>query len=269
MSYRIVMNHAHVFPENVKPHGSIENLKRLMDECGIDKAVAFAPFEKNYRNFDGEVEKRTNLWLSEAIKNEPDIVGFGVVNFEQGNIKEQVEEIHSYGFKGIKFHPAFQQVRLDSEEAYAVFEKAEELGLFISFHTGLHWHRLSDYHMLMFDDIAWDFPKLRFSMEHMGGYSFFNTALAVMCNNSRKGDTVFAGITSNGNENGNGTWSLTDQQIKDIIFQTGESRIIMGLDFPYNDAESTKRSINRIINLDIPESAKRAMLGENLEKIIG
>ena len=35
----IFANHAHVFPKELRPEGSVDSLMRLMDDCGIDKAV--------------------------------------------------------------------------------------------------------------------------------------------------------------------------------------------------------------------------------------
>ena len=105
----------------------------------------------------------------------------------------------------------------DPEEAQQVYAKAQELGLFLSFHTGLHWHRLADYNVLLFDEVAWHYPRLRFSMEHIGGYHFFRDALAVICNNRRAAEypTVYAGWTSVGEENEEvpGGWHLSDIEL--------------------------------------------------------
>lgn len=268
--YRIFANHAHIFPKGSKDNATLDDLKKLMYECEIEKAVCFATFkEQNTRV--GE-DANTNRWLAKEIKGEPNLVGFGTVDFEIGNFAKQVDEIVSLGLKGIKIHPAFQEVKVNGKELYEVYETAVKHDLFLSFHTGLHWHRLSDYHTLLWDEVASDFPKLRFSMEHMGGYSFFKEALAVMNNN---GKTVFAGWTSIdmgedvfGNAR-HGSWSLTDEQLCDIIYQTGENRSIFGLDFPYNSAEKTKKSIDRIKNLPITETAKQAVLGGTLRSVLG
>ncbi len=271
--YRIFANHAHIFPEGSKSNATVEDLKRLMDVCEIEKAVCFATFKE--QNTRVGADPNTNRWLANEIKSEPDLVGFGTVDFDSGHLTEQVDEIADLGLLGIKVHPAYQEVKVDGKELFEVYEAASRNNLFISFHTGLHWHRLFDYHMLLWDEVAYHFPLLRFSMEHMGGYSFFKEALAVMNNNKRgEFDRVFAGWTSidmREDEFGNecaGAWSLTDGQLCDIIFQTGENRSIFGLDFPYNNAERTQKSIERIKNLPISESAKRGVLGDNLRRVL-
>ena len=271
--YKIYANHAHLFPKGTKPNADIDKLKELMSACGIEKAVCFAPFHNQMDMYDVSRGQNPNDWLSNEIKDEPSLIGFGTINFERDDLKEQVKHISELGFKGIKIHPAYQEVKVDSPELFQVYEQAQEENLFLSFHTGLHWHRIRDYQMLLFDEVAFNFPRLRFSMEHMGGYSFFKEALLVMNNNSRDEiQHVFAGWTSipmGEDEFGNprrGVWSLTDDDLCDLIYQTGTERSIFGLDFPYNDIEKTKKAIDRIKNLPISEEAKRGILGENLKR---
>ena len=269
--YKIYANHAHLFPKNTKPNGDIDNLKALMDACEIEKAVCFAPFENQMAMYN--LTEKPCEWLAQEIKNEDSLVGFGTICFDRNDLEDQVKRIKDLGLLGIKIHPADQEVKVDSPELFRVYEQAEKENLFLSFHTGLHWHRIADYRMLLFDEVAYNFPKLRFSMEHMGGYSFFREALLVMNNNSRDEiQHVFAGWTSipmGEDEFGNprrGVWTLTDDDLCDLIYQTGPERSIFGLDTPYNNIEKTQKAIDRIKNLPISEEAKRGILGENLKR---
>ncbi len=270
--YKIFANHAHVFPKGSKDNAQLENLKDLMEKCGIEGAVCFAPF--NHQTERVGITINQNKWLYEEIKNEKNLIGFGTINFDIGSIQNQVKEIKELGFKGIKIHPAAQEVKVDGRELFEVYAEAEKQGLFVSFHTGLHWHRIRDYSMLLFDEVAYNFPNLKFSMEHVGGYSFFKEALLVMNNNERKGNNIYAGLTSISMEEdalGNlrqGAWSLTDDDLCTLIHQTGEKNSVFGLDFPYKNVEYTKNAIERIINLPITEDAKKGILGENLKAVL-
>ena len=271
--YKIYANHAHLFPKNTKPNADIDKLKELMDACNIEKAVCFAPFQNQMDMYDVSTNQNPVDWLANEIKNEPSLVGFGSINFERNDLKDQVKHIKASGLLGIKIHPAYQEVKVDSPQLFEVYEQAEKEDLFLSFHTGLHWHRIRDYQMLLFDEVAYNFPKLRFTMEHMGGYSFFKEALLVMNNNSRDEiQHVFAGWTSipmGEDEFGNprrGVWSLTDDDLCDLIYQTGPERSMFGLDFPYNGIEKTQKAIDRIKKLPISEEAKKGILGENLKR---
>ena len=269
--YRIFANHAHLFPKNTKPNGDIDCLRELLDACEIEKAVCFSPFWHQMDMYAHTTGQNPCEWAAQEIKNDSRFVGFGTINFERTDLKDQVKKIKALGLKGIKIHPAAQEVKIDSPALFEVYEEAQEQGLFISFHTGLHWHRIADYKMLLFDEVAYNFPKLRFSMEHIGGYSFFRDALLIMNNNSRcEIPHVYAGWTSiamETDEMGNtrqGAWSLTDDDLCTLIHQAGYETSIFGLDFPYKGIEQTKAAIDRIKNLPIPEKAKHAILGENL-----
>ncbi|MBO5410390.1 MAG: amidohydrolase family protein [Clostridia bacterium] len=264
----IFANHAHIFPGQLRPEGTVDRLLEFLDECGIDKAVTFPTFPDRFA--DAGIDEDTNVWLSKQIKGQDRLVGFGVIDFEKDDLKGQVERIADLGFKGLKMHPPYQEFVIDGPEAFEVYEKCEELGLFISFHSGMHWHRLRDNNVLLFDEVAWNFPKLKFSLEHIGGYHFFKDALAVMCNNSRnKEGGVYAGWTSVGNRKGKGDeWALTDDELEIVIAQTGEDRSIFGLDFPYSKPEHIKDDIARIKRLDISEECKEKILGKTLEKAL-
>ena len=270
MREHIWANHAHVFPEQSKPGATVENLKILMDECGIEKAVCFTCFKDQYAR-SGLPGDRLD-WLYNEIKNDSSLIGFGTLDLEEDDIEYQIDKMISYGFRGIKIHPAFQGVNVLSFKLQRAYKKAEREGLFLSFHTGLHWHPIKDYSLLLFDEVAWCYPELKFSMEHIGGYHFFREALAVMCNSERNSeeDTVFAGWTTVAmSENGlQGAWSLSDEELRTVIHQTGNTRSIFGLDYPYNKAPYIKAAIERIEKLDIPEEAKEGILGGNLRRAL-
>ena len=265
----IIANHAHVTPKEIRANGTIDDLKQLMDDCGIDKAVCFAPFPDRFK--EAGFTESPNEWLARELKNQPDLYGFGTVDFEEGNLRDQVDRIADLGFKGIKLHPPYQEFDVDGEDAFKIYERAEELGLFISFHCGMHWHRLKGVQPILYDEIGWFFKNLRFSLEHIGGYHFFKDALAVMCNNSREGiqPRVFGGWTSISDIHGTDSWTLTNEQLETVIRQTGDERSIFGLDFPFKNAEYISYEMERYKSLNISDAAKENILGGTMQKILG
>src|SRR5204863_7573110 len=86
--------------------------------------------------------------------------------------------------------------------AMQVYEAAQDLNLFCTFHSGVHHYRIAHYNVMKFDEVAYNFPELRISLEHVGGYSFFPQALAVIVNNipfppvPGRRPKVFGGLTS-------------------------------------------------------------------------
>lgn len=267
MSYEIFANHAHVFPENVRPDGTVDCLLRTMDACAIARCVCFATFPKQLKPENDE----TNAWLAQRLKGEDRLIGFGVIDFERGSLREQVDRIADLGFKGIKLHPAYQKFAINGENAFEVYRQAEERGLFLSFHTGVHWHRIRDYQMLLFDEVAYNFPQLRFSMEHIGGYCFFNEGVAVMINNRKRTmpPRIYAGLTSVFDRDKNRLWNLSDEKVRDLIWLTGDDASIFGLDFPYNGTEKIKEAIAHLKGLQFSQETEAKLFGGNLKRALG
>ena len=267
---RIFANHAHIIPAEFRENCGIDGLREVMADCGIEKAVCFAPLPYQMVNCQNRDSCR---FLYEQMEGDPALVGFGTVDFEREDLTAQVEKMAEYGFRGIKIHPAAQEIHVFGEQARQVYAAAERLGLFISFHTGIHWRRIAEYHPLLFDEVAFFYPKLKFSMEHIGGYHFFRDALAVLCNNSRNdaGGAVYAGWTSifmpaDGIPD---EWSLSDLELKTLLYQVGDDTSLFGLDYPYRRGDTTKRDIERILQMDIPEESKEKIFGKNLAAALG
>ena len=119
----IFANHAHVFPKELRPEATAEKLIEFMDECGIDKAVAFAPFDDRFH--EGGFEGSQNVWLANEIKGMDRLVGFGTIDFHN-NLRDEVDRIADLGLKGIKMHPPYQEFVIDGPEAFEVYEAAQE-----------------------------------------------------------------------------------------------------------------------------------------------
>ena len=263
----IIAHHAHVFEPESRKDGTVDALKNVMDECGIDKAVCFAPF-MGY--FHGGAAN-PNRGLYEQIKNEDRLLGFGTIDFEKDNLAEQTEEIAALGLVGIKLHPAYQKFKIDGDRACEIYKVAEKHGLPISFHTGVHHHRISDYNTLLYDEIVYRFPALKICMEHVGGYSFFKEALAVMTNDREK--RVYAGLTSVFDRDMNKFWYLGKENVKELIWMLGVDRCVFGLDFPYNSPALIKEAMTAmrecIEEMGLGEDALAKAFGGNLLRMIG
>ncbi len=265
MNQDVFVNHAHVFPEHVNADGTIDRLLRLMDTCGIARAVCFAPFPHQI--------ECGNKWLANEIRNRADqFAGFGTIDFRRDDVRDQVRRIHDLGFPGIKVHPNAQDENILAPRALETYAAAEELDLFLTFHTGVHRSKLSDTRVLLFDEIAWKFPKLRFSLEHVGGYHFFNEALAVLFNHvpppwAPGKCNLFAGLSSVFSTKTNRFWYLSNERLRELIAQVPVTQLIFGLDFPYNKEEETLAGLNTIRNeLDLTREQIDLVLGGNLAR---
>jgi predicted TIM-barrel fold metal-dependent hydrolase len=264
---KIFANHAHVFPPELRPEGTVDRLLSMLDACGIEKAVCFAPFPHELTEH--------NQWLARELKGRDRLVGFGTLDLRRDDLRDQVRRVVDLGLRGLKMHPNVQEFDLLGPEALLAYEAAQEAGLFVSFHSGVHRYRIQHYNVLKFDEIAWRFPDLRFSMEHVGGWAFFTDAVAVICNNipfppvPGKKCRVYGGLTSVFTPDYIRMWYMPPERMTELVRQVGAEQLIFGLDFPYNLEENTRMGLSALQDLPVSEGEREAILGGNLREVLG
>ena len=202
-----------------------------------------------------------------------ELFGFGTIDPRRDDLPAQVKRVKDLGLVGMKLHPNAKDFDILSPKMLEVYAAAQELGLFITFHSGVHQSRLRETQVIRFDEIPWQFPKLKFSMEHVGGYHFFNEALAVIFNHVpppwEKGVcNVFGGLASVFTTDHNRFWHLRDDQIKELALQVGVRQLIFGLDFPYNLEDDTMLAMRTLERL-FTEEERAMILGSNLRRELG
>ncbi len=240
--------------------GTLDKLVSTMKECGIDKAVAFAPFEEWTPSSVGD----PNDWLANELPSYSEIVGYACINPKSPGAVEKLEKAWRRDLLGAKLHPAIHKFRLNDKEIFGFYRKAEELGMVLDFHTGSHGWRLLEYQPLLLDDVAYAFPELKMVMEHVGGRYFYHQAMALMLDKKN----VYAGISSCLDEDANRAWFLGAKKLEEIAALVGEDRMIYGTDFPYNDSKRILSDIKIIKSLKLMHSAREKILGGNLERLI-
>lgn len=120
-----------------------------------------------------------NQYFADCVRRWPDtFTAFGNVDPWKGAAAvKETERVKDLGLKGLKFHPSTQQFYPNDRRFYPLWEKAQELGLIVLFHSGttgvgagrpggggikLGYARPIPY----MDDVAADFPELTIVMAH-------------------------------------------------------------------------------------------------------
>ncbi len=125
----IVDFHTHAFPDEladramkllteeggVKPHldGKISSLLRSMDACGIEKSIVCSIATKPVQ-FDPILS-----WCRKIRSGR--IIPFPSLHPQDPQFSERISEIKKEGFKGIKFHPYYQDFRIDDERLFPIY----------------------------------------------------------------------------------------------------------------------------------------------------
>ena len=247
--------------------GTIDQIRSIMDQLQLDRAVLFAPFLHDFK--PEKVDYRyCNNWLVDLIKGDPRFVGFITLKPTEPDAPELLTEFADKGLVGIKFHPPVVEAAIDDPCLENFYGTAERLGLPILVHTGVHDWYLEKYQPILLDKVARDFPNLNIIIEHMGGFEFFNEALAVVRNNPN----CYAGITGTLTKNEFDSCRLTPSQIKKQLMkskrQIGPERMIYGTDYPGRDIARIQTDLEIIDSWGLTPSERECILGENLQRIL-
>ena len=261
----IFVNHCHVFPPSMKSEGTLDVLVKTMRACSIDRAVAFAPFEERTPPSIGD----PNEWLIRNLPSYPEIVGFACINPLSRNSVEKLEKAWSQGLLGVKLHPPIQRFRINDSKAYSFYSKAQELGVILDFHTGVHGWRLMEYRPLLLDDVAYAFPDLKIIIEHVGGRGLYDEALALLLNKRN----VYAGISSCLNEETHKAWYIGTEGVEELADLIGEDRLIYGTDFPCicscgDQYGPNRRHLNILRDLELEEEVYEVIIYKNAERVL-
>ncbi|MBX3070850.1 MAG: amidohydrolase [Thermomicrobiales bacterium] len=134
---------------------------------------------------------------AELVRAMPEkLYGFLSVHPHASDVMEEIERAtQDLGLVGIKLGPNYQNFDPVGPEAFAVYQRAEELGLPMLFHQGTSPVRFADLdfaHPRHMDRIATAFPNLRIVMAHIGHPWQIDCIVVI-----RKHPNVYADISAN------------------------------------------------------------------------
>lgn len=206
---------------------TLDDLKKEMKASGVDFAVIHAEYEY------GDVADELNDTLANLVANNSEtFTGFGTVsltNVKPMRIVEQAKNIHRLGLKGINLQPIFFGIHPLDSKLYPLYATASELGLIVSFHTGIHYSTeqpMLNNNPMFIDQIACDFPNLKIIACH-GGWPWTNEMVAV-ARRHRNVYIEFGGIAPKyiGKE-GSG-WDMLFRMMDNLL----SDQILFGTDWP-------------------------------------
>lgn len=246
--------------------GTIPRLVQILDEVGAEGAGVFAPFPDPSLGWGGEEATRfsdPNEWLLETLDDYPQLRGFATINPADPDAAAKLRHFITSGLVGAKVHPPVQRISLDDPALEPFWQTAEELGIPVHIHTGVHGGLLKTYRPLLLDEIAHKHPDLNIIMDHLGGYALFYEALAVLNNNAN----VYAGFTQvSGRAQ---VYSLPADRADIVIETIGPDRIIYGLDYPWNpdNLQALRDDIQWVAGLGLSHEDTDKILGGNILRL--
>ena len=208
-----------------------------------------------------------NEYFADCVKRWPDtFTAFGNVDPWKGAAAvRETRKVKDLGLKGLKFHPSSQQFYPNDPRFYPLWEKAQELGLIVLFHSGttgvgagkpggggvkLGFARPIPY----MDDVAADFPALTIVMAHPA-WPWQEEQLAMLVHKPN----VYMDLSG---------WSPKYFSPSLITYANNmiSDKVIFGSDYP---AITPERWLRDFEGAGFSDSVKPKILRENAARLLG
>ena len=261
----IIDFHTHTFPEKIAkasieslskcsgitPHtdGTADGLRRSMEEACVDLSVIL-PVVTRPAQF--ETVNRVAARICEAGGG---LLSFGGIHPDCSDIRQKIREIKALGLKGIKIHPAYQEVYMDDIRYLRILDAATEQGLIISVHAGVDIGLPEPVYAAV-EKILYAVRETKpekLVMAHLGGWKEWDAVEELLAGEEVYMDTAFLEDY------------ISDEQLVRIIRKHGAGKILFGTDCPWS---GQKESIARIEGLPLSEEEKALIFGENAKKLL-
>ena len=207
-----------------------------------------------------------NEVVASACRQHPKaFVGFGSTDPLKGDqAVGELDHIAHLGLKGVKLHPSLQAFRPDDEKFWPLYERCEELGLAVLFHTGTsgigagqpggQGMRLDYARPIRLDAVAASFPNLNIIAAHFG-YPWHLELLAMALHKTN----IYIDISG---------WApkyIPAEVIRELKGRL-QNQFVFGSDYPFIQPQ---RCLEELATMDIPPAALQKVLTENGKKLLG
>lgn len=257
--------HTHAFPDKIAakaieklslasggltPHtnGTVFDLKRLMKECGVSKAVVL-----NIAT-NAEQQSKVNDFAA-SINDKENIFAFGSVYPHSADALYELERIKALGLKGVKLHPEYQGFEVDDPKMKPLYKKIGELGLVTVFHAGQDLGFPPPYGATpqkMKKALGWFCSPV--VAAHYGGLGYSEDVIKLLC-----GTDVYIDISF-------GQGAIPRHYAQKIIDAHPTDKVLFGSDCPWH---SPQMELKLLDTLEISHADFEKITHQNAEKLLG
>jgi predicted TIM-barrel fold metal-dependent hydrolase len=239
--------------EGEAPRPTVANVQRLFDEMathGVDHAVVLTSYKVNV---DRPSVEEVLATLAEDPRTTV-VEGLRWRGDSRTDLFTMEERIRDGVVKGIKLYPGYDKYAINDPSLETVFRIAQKYDIPVMIHCGDTYSKeakVRQAHPLLVDDIAVDFPEVKFVICHLGNPWFQDTAEVLYKNDNVYAD--FSGLTL-----GQFSYEFERymvQRVKDMIMYMGDpgKQLLYGSDWPLVHMGPYVRFLE---NLELPDAAK-------------
>lgn len=243
---------------------SMEHIFRVLDHAGVDKTVLLA---EDYSSETGQPIV-SNQEVKQLVDLAPErFIGFASVDPRNQDAAAQLRQaFEELGLSGLKLNLSHLRMKPDDERLKPLYALCQSVGKPVMFHAGMSWEPDSPAKYsqpILFEDVAVEYPELRFCLAHLGWPWVDETAMMVLKYRHVYTDTatVFMGSPKDYYrqiflDNMDPGW------LQNNLFQ----KVMYGSNYPRFRQERVKAGLE---TLPIRDDVKKAVLGENAQVFLG
>ena len=238
---RIIDFHAHIYPDKIaeKATNATGDFYGITPAClGTSEALLKEGKSAGINGFvllpvatRPEQARHINTFIRDEVKAHAEFHGFGTLHPDSATMSEEAEYILRSGLLGVKLHPDTQGFNTDDKRLFEVYDYLQGRGTLIV-HCGDK--RFDHSHPRRLKKVIDNFPKLCVIAAHLGGWSLFDEAFALL-----KNSDCFFDISSC-------TMFLPSEKVAKYIRGYGADRVLFGTDFPLWSPETEVNAFNKL-----------------------
>jgi len=228
--------------------GTIDELKKNMKTSRVDLSVLQPIATKPGQTIS------INRWAADVCDKE--LMSFGTIHPDFADWKQEIKWLSDNGFKGVKFHPEYQDFFVDNENVFKLYDGIFNAGMIILFHAGndLSYSEPFRCTPARLKRILDTFPGASIIAAHMGSYRLWDEVEEILVGRDIYFDTAFS------------LKELGKERSLRIIKEHSTKKVLLGSDSPW---ENPKSDIDFIKSLNLTAEEVTDILGGNAMRLLG
>lgn len=238
----------------------LARLQSVMRRNRVDVALILT----SYKVVPGRPSARAVVEATRHLPNLHVIAGISWATFSAAAVAELRSLLEAGAIKGLKLYPGYEPFYPADPRLIPAYELAEEFDVPVMIHTGDTYApsgKVKFAHPLHVDEVAVDFPRVKFLICHLGN-PWFRDCMEVVYKNENV-YTDISGLTLG--EFNDRFEAYMRQQLKEmILWGVNPDRVLYGTDWPLASMESYLEFMEE---LALPSRDKDLMFFENAARL--
>lgn len=230
--------------------GKVSSLLASLEQSHFDGAVV-CPIATKPKQWDG-----IRQWAHRIMNTYPQLTVLGSVHPADEGIFEHIDQLAEEGFKGVKFHPYYQEFSIDESRMFPIYEHLADRHLFAVFHTGFDigfpFDRIAD--PIRIRHVTDELPHFTFIATHLGGWQLWDEVCEHLLGRNLYIETSFS------------LSEIPAEKTRYMLLNHPAEYILFGTDSPWQELPA---ELNRWDALHLPSERLKLALGDNAARLLG